>query len=95
MQNGVGIARILYLLSGVNIGAMEDFLVSREHVAEESLQRDERHALEVLQKLLLNVFRLEILVGEVLLLGIEELSQKHHVKLSITLLRNVLILVAS
>ena len=85
MKERVGFSGRLDLVS-VDLFAVEHFIVLREDVVEESLQLNGRHSLEVLQELLLDIFCLEFLLAEVLLLGGKELLEEHHIKLCIALL---------
>jgi len=60
MQECVGVTSRLYL-APVDVLTVEDLVVPRENVVEESLELQGGHTLEVLEELLLDVFRLEVL----------------------------------
>lgn len=78
----------------INFVTIEYIFIFRENIAQKPFQGDECHALEIFQKLLLDVFWLEIFTVELLLGRSEELPEEHHIKLSVALFRDVLILVA-
>jgi hypothetical protein len=60
MQQCIGVTSRLYL-APVHVLTVEDRVVPRENVVQESLELQGGHTLEVLKELLLDVFRLEVL----------------------------------
>jgi len=60
MQQCIGVTSRLYL-APVHVLTVEERVVPRENVVEESLELQGGHTLEVLKELLLDVFRLEVL----------------------------------
>ena len=84
MQECVGLSRGFHL-APVRLLTVEDPVVPREDVVQESLELEGRHSLEVLQESLLDVLWLEVLCLDLAFLRGEELFQEHHVELGVRL----------